>query len=98
MMNILSVMKCFELHQTLKSVKIKYCWILGHVGILGNERADKAAKPPQTTPETFVPLTDIFQAVNPLRLSVPADDTPNFTRFSTIKFDYKWKIIGLGKS
>ncbi|GBL79490.1 hypothetical protein AVEN_92646-1 [Araneus ventricosus] len=57
------VIKCFELHHALKSVKIKYCWIPGHVGIPGNERADKATKTPKTALETFVPLTDALQAV-----------------------------------
>ncbi|GBN29668.1 hypothetical protein AVEN_235210-1 [Araneus ventricosus] len=39
---------------------------------------------------------EIKEYFNPLRRSVPADGTPNFTRFSTVKFNYKWKIIGLG--
>ncbi|GBL73603.1 hypothetical protein AVEN_230615-1 [Araneus ventricosus] len=55
------VMKCFELHHTLKNIQIKYCWIPGHVRIPGNEPADKAAKSTNTSREAFVPLT--LQAV-----------------------------------
>ncbi|GBM74869.1 hypothetical protein AVEN_113510-1 [Araneus ventricosus] len=56
-------MKCFELHHTLKNIKIKYCWIPGHVGIPENERTDKAAKSSNKSREAFVPLTDALQAV-----------------------------------
>ncbi|GBN07914.1 hypothetical protein AVEN_86150-1 [Araneus ventricosus] len=54
------VMKCFVLHYTLKNIKIKFYWFPGHVGIPGNERADKAAKTTNTSRERFVPLTDAF--------------------------------------
>ncbi|GBL70671.1 hypothetical protein AVEN_158513-1 [Araneus ventricosus] len=37
-----------------------------------------------------------LSSFNPLSRSVPADRTPNFTLFSTFKFNYKWKIIGFG--
>ncbi|GBL84435.1 hypothetical protein AVEN_117196-1 [Araneus ventricosus] len=57
------VMKCFELHHTLKNIKVKYCWIPGHVGIPGNELSDKAAKSTNASLEAFVPLTDALQAV-----------------------------------
>ncbi|GBN54990.1 hypothetical protein AVEN_215492-1 [Araneus ventricosus] len=43
--------------------------------------------------ETNRPFVQRF--INPLRRSVPADGTPNFTLFSIVKFNYKWKIIGL---
>ncbi|GBN03788.1 hypothetical protein AVEN_116896-1 [Araneus ventricosus] len=51
-------MQCLHLHHTLKKTKIKYCWIPGHVGIPGNERADKAAKSTNASREAFVPLAD----------------------------------------
>ncbi|GBN61275.1 hypothetical protein AVEN_25829-1 [Araneus ventricosus] len=56
------VMKCFDLHHTLKNTKIKYCWIPGHAGNPRNENADKAAKNSNATRETFVPLSDALQA------------------------------------
>ncbi|GBM23723.1 hypothetical protein AVEN_257634-1 [Araneus ventricosus] len=57
------LMQCLNLHHTLKKTKIKYCWIPGHVGIPGNERADKAAKSTNASREAFVPLIDALQAV-----------------------------------
>ncbi|GBM11149.1 hypothetical protein AVEN_243020-1 [Araneus ventricosus] len=56
------VMQCLHLHHTLKKTKIKYCWIPGHVGIPGNESADKAAKSTNASREAFVPLIDALQA------------------------------------
>ncbi|GBN81959.1 hypothetical protein AVEN_67739-1 [Araneus ventricosus] len=57
------VMQCLHIHHTLKKTKIKYCWIPGHVGIPGNERANKAAKSANASGEAFVPLIDALQAV-----------------------------------
>ncbi|GBN00521.1 hypothetical protein AVEN_51456-1 [Araneus ventricosus] len=57
------VMKCFDLHHTLKTTKIKYCWIPGYVGIPGNDNAEKAEKNSNATQETFVPFIDALQAV-----------------------------------
>ncbi|GBM36520.1 hypothetical protein AVEN_45999-1 [Araneus ventricosus] len=57
------VMQCLHLHHTLKKTKIKYCWIPAHVGIPGNELADKAANSTNASREAFVPLADALQAV-----------------------------------
>ncbi|GBL79477.1 hypothetical protein AVEN_13776-1 [Araneus ventricosus] len=57
------VTKCFGLHHTLKNTKVKYCWIPRHVGIPGNERADKAAKSTNASREAFVPFIGALQAV-----------------------------------
>ncbi|GBM75110.1 hypothetical protein AVEN_74194-1 [Araneus ventricosus] len=57
------VMKCFDIHHTLKNTKITYCWIPGYGGIPGNENADKAAKNSNATRETFVHLIDVLLAV-----------------------------------
>ncbi|GBM67309.1 hypothetical protein AVEN_37088-1 [Araneus ventricosus] len=56
-------MQCLHLDHTLKKTKIKYCWIPGHVGIPGNDCADKAAKSANASREAFVPLIDALQAV-----------------------------------
>ncbi|GBN09892.1 hypothetical protein AVEN_257461-1 [Araneus ventricosus] len=54
--NLPFVMKCFDLHRTLKNTKIKYCWN-------SEMNEDKVAENSNATWETFDPLIDALQAV-----------------------------------
>ncbi|GBM37376.1 hypothetical protein AVEN_48149-1 [Araneus ventricosus] len=72
--------------------------------ICGRERTSGETAAPPTCGERDILGTIKWYRHSPnrastfklLRRSVPADGTPNLTRFSTVKLNYKWKIIGLG--
>ncbi|GBM74328.1 putative RNA-directed DNA polymerase from transposon BS [Araneus ventricosus] len=63
-------LKCAEMYQYLteKGLKIAFCWIPGHAGISGNEKADQASKTASLMIENFVALGDARQAVKILIL------------------------------
>jgi len=57
-----------QLHQLLSSTEILFCWIPSHIGIAGNELADKAAKIAITTPVADIPIpsSDMHQHISTL--------------------------------
>jgi len=57
-----------QLHQLLSSTDILFCWIPSHIGIAGNELADKAAKIAITTPVADIPIpsSDMYQHISSL--------------------------------
>lgn len=65
--------------------KVKLIWTPGHVGILGNERADQearnAAKSPIDTSNTEIPVDDIIRAIENFEGAKPFREKLNgFTR------------------
>ncbi|GBN10855.1 hypothetical protein AVEN_81789-1 [Araneus ventricosus] len=58
------VIQCLNVYNNLKKYFIiRFCWIPGHVGIRGNEKADNAAKGSIIIEDNFVPLADVLQTL-----------------------------------
>ncbi|GBN53980.1 putative cytochrome P450 49a1 [Araneus ventricosus] len=85
------VMQCLHLHHTLKKSKIKYCWIPGHVGIPGNEHADKAAKSANASREAFVPLMP-YKPLSYLNIEYGKESGTGSQTINFIKYSLQSKV------